>query len=255
MSDENPYSAPDSELVEQQDEDFEVHEPRSLPASDGTQWLVEGFNHFKQDAGTWIGMMVVGFIIMFVLNIIPLVNILAGFTTYVWMGGLMLGCKAQHDGQPLKIEHLFAGFTNSFLNLLGVGVVSTILMYLILFLTLSGQAVSMMAGTLNPEQIPDFRGFALGLAVAMALFIPIMMMVWFAPALIVINKVPMLTAMKMSFQGCLKNILPFLIYGILAFVMMIVASIPLGLGLLVAVPVLYASVFRSYMRIYIEKTL
>jgi uncharacterized membrane protein len=57
-------------------------------------------------------------------------------------------------------------------------------------------------------------------------------------------------AIKESFMGCLKNILPFLVYSIVLVVLGVVASIPLGLGWLVLGPTLVGSVYASYRDIY-----
>jgi uncharacterized membrane protein len=86
--------------------------------------------------------------------------------------------------------------------------------------------------------------------VALALSIPIYMALWFAPALVVLREMPPLEAIKASFLGCLKNILPFLVYSIVVMVLGIVAAIPLGLGWLVLGPTLIASVYVSYRDIY-----
>jgi uncharacterized membrane protein len=86
--------------------------------------------------------------------------------------------------------------------------------------------------------------------VALALSIPIYMALWFAPALVVLREMPPLEAIKASFLGCLKNILPFLVYSIVLMVLGIVAAIPLGLGWLVLGPTLIASVYISYRDIY-----
>jgi uncharacterized membrane protein len=56
--------------------------------------------------------------------------------------------------------------------------------------------------------------------------------------------------MKASFMGCLKNILPFLVYGVIMFGLAIVASIPLALGWLVLGPMTIASVYTAYRDIY-----
>jgi uncharacterized membrane protein len=56
--------------------------------------------------------------------------------------------------------------------------------------------------------------------------------------------------MKESFTGCLKNIVPFLVYGIVAMVLGILASIPMALGWLVLGPVLAASMYTAYRDIY-----
>jgi uncharacterized membrane protein len=58
--------------------------------------------------------------------------------------------------------------------------------------------------------------------------------------------------MKASFTGCLRNVVPFLVYGIVGFVLAIVATIPLGLGWLVLGPVFAASVYTGYRDIYLR---
>jgi uncharacterized membrane protein len=59
-------------------------------------------------------------------------------------------------------------------------------------------------------------------------------------------------AMKASFRGCMRNIVPFLVYGILMLLLSFVAMIPLGLGLMVWVPVAIASTYAAYRMIYTE---
>jgi uncharacterized membrane protein len=86
--------------------------------------------------------------------------------------------------------------------------------------------------------------------VALALSIPIYMALWFAPALVVLRGMAPVAALQESFFGCLKNILPFLVYSIVLMVLGIVASIPLGLGWLVLGPTLIASVYVSYRDVF-----
>jgi uncharacterized membrane protein len=88
----------------------------------------------------------------------------------------------------------------------------------------------------------------------MSLFmIPLIMLFWFAPALIVLHDdVGIIEAMKLSFLGCLKNMLPFLIYGIVGFILMMLATLPLALGWLVLGPVLFGTIYASYKDIFLE---
>ena len=46
--------------------------------------------------------------------------------------------------------------------------------------------------------------------------------------------------------------LPFLLYGVIGLVASAVASVPLGLGWLVLLPLLFLSVYTSYRDIYFE---
>jgi len=88
--------------------------------------------------------------------------------------------------------------------------------------------------------------------VMLLLLVPVAMMFWFAPVILVLNdEVGVLESMKLSFRGCLKNLLPFLLYGLLGFVLSIVASIPLMLGWLVLTPVVIASIYAAYKDIYL----
>ena len=68
--------------------------------------------------------------------------------------------------------------------------------------------------------------------------------------LIVLHEMPPVAALKASFYGCLRNWLPFLVYGVVLFVFCLVAAIPAGLGFLVLVPVIAASVYTAYRDIF-----
>jgi len=57
-------------------------------------------------------------------------------------------------------------------------------------------------------------------------------------------------AMKLSFAACLKNMLPFLLYGLIFMVLLIIAIIPVGLGLVIVVPMMMTSLYTSYTDIF-----
>ena len=76
------------------------------------------------------------------------------------------------------------------------------------------------------------------------------MALWFAPSLVVFNNLKPVEAMKVSFFGCLKNIVPFLLYGVVMMVLCVVAAIPVMLGYLVLGPVIIASIYTGYRDIF-----
>jgi len=90
----------------------------------------------------------------------------------------------------------------------------------------------------------------LAVLVMLALLLPVIMAIWFAPPLVAFHGRGAIEAMQESFLGCLKNIVPFLVYGVVFMVLGILASIPLGLGWLVLGPVLAASAYTSYKDIF-----
>ena len=90
------------------------------------------------------------------------------------------------------------------------------------------------------------------LLLATLLGIPLIMGYWFAPALVLFRGDEPFAAMKTSFTACMRNVPPFLVYGLLGILFAIVASIPFGLGWLVLLPVYAASMYASYKDIFGE---
>jgi uncharacterized membrane protein len=86
--------------------------------------------------------------------------------------------------------------------------------------------------------------------VAILLGIPLAMAMYFAPSLVALDQVPVLKAFSLSFFGCLRNILPFLVYGLVAMLMLILGTLPLLLGLLVVLPILTIAVYTAYRDIF-----
>jgi hypothetical protein len=71
------------------------------------------------------------------------------------------------------------------------------------------------------------------------------MALWLAPALVVQDGRSFLPALKLSLLSTLRHFLPCLLFSLLAFVLCIVAAIPLGLGLLAAMPTLACAAFLA----------
>lgn len=253
--DRDPFEPPRAELEDAQGGDF--HEPRSVPFSRGWGWLREGFSMVFASPLGWIGAIVVWTLLGLVLNLVPVINFLAAMLTSVFMGGLMLGAHEQRGGKAFTIGHLFAGFSRRLGPLFLVGV-----LYMVGFLAIAlgvGAGVgglmfaaaggSEVGGT-PPEALFFEPMVWLFMLLALALMIPLIMAYWFAPALVIIDDVSALSAMGMSFRACLKNILPFLLYGLIGMVLFILGAVPLFLGLLLVVPAIAASVYTSYSDIF-----
>ena len=76
------------------------------------------------------------------------------------------------------------------------------------------------------------------------------MAAWFASALVALDGMEPWQALKSSFFACLKNIIPFLVYGLVMLVLSIIATIPLGLGWLVLGPLTIASIYTAYRDVF-----
>ena len=94
--------------------------------------------------------------------------------------------------------------------------------------------------------------FLLALLIGLALLAPLLAALWFAPALVYFHDEPPLEALKISFFACMKNLLSFLVYGVLLLMLCVAAAIPFMLGFLVVGPLALISVYTSYRAIFTE---
>jgi uncharacterized membrane protein len=250
MSEQNPFIVPSTGNASG---NF-APEGRSVDAGRAIEWLKLGWGYFLKNPGVWIAVTVVMMVIAVVLSMIPIVGQLAlNFLMPVFAAGLLLGCKSLRDGGELRFDHLFAGFKQNTGNLIMVSVyylVGVIVVSLITFLVGGGAAftVAMMGNGIGAGVAVS--GFLFAMLIMLALMMPLAMAVWFAPALVVFRDVAPIPAMKASFGACLKNMLPFLVFGIIVMVLAFVASLPLMLGWLVLLPVLVGSHYSSYLDLF-----
>jgi len=229
---------------------------RGVPFENGWSWLAAAWSIFKRAAGVWIGMIVVLCLIFIVLGVVPVLGAIASLIAGpVFTGGLMLASRTTDQGGEPQFTQLFGGFKHRFGSLVGIGVLYLVGFAAILFIVMvvtGGSIFTVMNATTTEEILAAGAGLLLAALIFFALLMPLLMAVWFAPALVVFHDVGSVAAMQASFTGCLRNVMPFLLYGIVWFIASIIASIPLGLGWLVLGPVTAASIYTAYKDIYFE---
>jgi uncharacterized membrane protein len=253
----NPYATPKAAVADAatpQQGNF-VPRGRAVGAGRGWDWVVEGWNLFKRQPGMWIGLTVLALVIMVVLAVIPFVGSLAlAILGPAFAGGVMIGCRQVAEGGELEIGHLFAGFRDKFGALAAIGafnLVAQVVIVVVVGLIGGASVFAMFAGGGGEVRNPAAAmGLLLAVLVMLALMIPVWAAVWFAPALVALADRGTLDALKDSFFGCLKNILPMLLYGVVLTIASVVAAIPVGLGFLVLVPVVIGSLYASYRDIF-----
>lgn len=254
MSEENIFESPTADLNKESlsDSKFEYTGPKSVPAGSSMAWIGESFRLFSASPGQWILCMILLFVISLVLNMIPIVgSIVGGLLTYVWVGGIIMGCKDLDDGQNFSVDTLFKCFRYKLAPLVGLSVLLYIISIAISFVALGPAFMTMLSG--NEEAISGMdytQVFSYGLF-GFLLFIPLMMATWLATPLIVLEDKPVFEALKLSFVGSLKSLVACILYGIAIIALLILGAIPLLLGLLIVVPMLYGSCYAAYKDIFL----
>ena len=74
----------------------------------------------------------------------------------------------------------------------------------------------------------------------------------FTPMLIMVNNMSMLGALRLNLVACMKNFLPLLFFDVLAIILLVVGALPLGLGLLVMIPLLILAIYQAYSEIFVD---
>lgn len=235
-----------------------ISSPVAAPAGRGAAWLFEGFSMFQKDWLTWIGITVIFFVLTIVVSIIPFGSFLFNLVIFAFLGGLMLGCREIDKEGDFSVGHLFAGFSENFGQYVLLGVIYSvgvlvivILMLIMMFVMLGGFAfiTDLQSGQL--DNLVQYSVTILIVAlVAMLLYVPLIMAFWFTPALVALGNLDAIDAIKASFSGCLANVVPYLLYGVVAMLLSLLASIPFFLGWLILCPMLLASIYISYRDIY-----
>ncbi len=259
---DNPYAPPKSHVADTDatmpEGDF-IAEGRSVAAGNGWRWIADAWNFMGAQRWTFLGVCLLYWLMAIAVQFVPILGPIAvALLTPVISGGFMLGCEAVRRGERLEVGHLFAGFQRHLGKLVALGAVSFGLGILIALVVLAIVGVSFAGFFLGgAEPTPeDFAGMGmtilLAVLVALAISVPVYMLLWFAAPLIVLADFEIGAALKTSFSACLKNILPFLVWGVMVLVLAIPASIPILLGWLVLGPVVMVSVYTGYRDIFHE---
>ncbi len=228
---------------------------RRVEAGQGVAWISEAWTLFKQAPAIWVILLVLCLLATVVVSMVPVLGDLVMSLAFpIIIGGLLLAAHRQQQGQPVKIEALWSCFSAPHLTpLLVLGLIylaAGVVLGLIGGLLLATGLVGIMAGG------GDLSGASFGFGSMLAVLIMLIaicllsLATWFAPALIVFAGKAPLDAIKLSFAAGLANLGALAIYGLISLMIVMVAMIPFGLGLLIAVPLLTLSAYTSYRDVF-----
>ena len=263
MSDsENPYRTPSVAVLnlEKAPTDAAYAAPaRTVSAGHGSQWIGEGWRLFKDEPLMWFAAMLLFFGFSLVLGLIPVLGSLASMllAPSLSVGVLAFGRGHARQGKA-DIANMLVGFSGEkigplmIMALLYLSIVVVTVIVLVVFMAIALGGVAAL-GSLDSEE--GLKSAMLGtgglvLVLGFLAFMAVMMVVmaayWFAPGLIFYAGLNPVDAMKESFMACMRNWLPFLVYSLLATVLLVAAFIPFGLGLLVFFPVMMATMYPGF---------
>jgi uncharacterized membrane protein len=194
-------------------------------------------------------------VILLAISIVPFFGQIAAHLLVPLFGaGMVQICRHLSEEKQPEISDLFVGFRHNAGQLVMIGVFFAAGIFGIAFLAFLLVSGGVLGGVVT-GRVAGF-GVALGgvmLAglIVMVLSVPVIMATWFAPALVFFHNMKPADAMRASFDAGAKNWLAMIIFGIFLVVALFFAMLPLGLGLLLLLPVFSGAVYASYRDIFV----
>lgn len=231
--------------------------PRKLPARQGLQWVNEGWRLYRRNPLILSAAFALLFGAVAVVSWIPVIGgVLSELISPLMVAGFMAAFRILDRKETLQWPHFLAGIQGPWLPLMVVGAVQMLGMLIITQIMLrmgfDGQAVMTAAQKSDAVALKAALNQSMPAVITGALLIiPLIMATWFAPALILFGNARPGQALIISLRAVVKNILPIIVNGLaLGLVLFIAALIPLLLGFLVAMPVVFGSLYAAYQGIF-----
>ncbi|MCG7866592.1 MAG: hypothetical protein B6D70_06520 [gamma proteobacterium symbiont of Stewartia floridana] len=268
---DDPYTPPEADLEEPGEGGLVG--PRSVSVGRGFSWVVEGWGFFKESPIAWMIALVLWGVVNVLLAMVPFVGAIAvTLLAPTLVAGFMVGCREQEEGESFSPSHLFAGFSHNAGQTILVGLFYMIISGAIVITMMVSVFGSLESVFPQVGELQAAAGMAVttpmiaSFAVGMLAFLLLLMAYLFAPALAALDDLSAWQAMKMSFMGCLKNLLPLTLYSIFALLLfllnglfmllspvsVVLAGALFGLGLLILFPVQIGAIYSAYTDIYYD---
>ena len=241
---------------------WDLQDPVSTRVGAGAEWIGEGMTLFREQPLAWVLVFVMQVAIQAGATFVPIVGQFVYLLNPVFLGGIYMGLLAHERGDPFHPGCLFLGFQNKLGQLLVVGLLGMLAVLAIALLVGSVLFGSLLmeaffGSTPFQQQVAQFLAgegllqIMMTLLFGALLYIPVYFALAFAAPIIALHDVGIAEALRLSFMGCVRNIGPMALWGFLMFLIGVAATIPCGLGWLVAGPLMICSGFAMYKEIFV----
>ena len=238
------------------------------PWGRGWQWIREGAQMFAAAPGMWIALVLLQLLIGFAASMLPDVPgavgvsiglLVSAVSTVVGIfieAGLLLACDGQRRGQPPQVATLFAAFGHATArNLFGLALIQVVAWGMIAAVAAGSMAIVLgvsvaltLVGAI--ELFQAILGSLEALAVICLLLLPLSLLLvmasWMALPLVLLRGVAPVQAMVASFKINFRNVRALTVYGLGMAALVLVAILPLLLGMLVWLPVATTSRYAAF---------
>ena len=207
-------------------------QPNIAAIFEGRDWLLHGYNIFKKQPLVWIMTLLAYWTAMFLFGLIPIVGLIVSLIISPGIAfGFICLAKAVDQNHVVAPRIIISGFIGSKkfdLILLGLYYCGSLFLIFILITLLNDKSVIDLVN--NPDlqiksEAQSENVFNIKIMTVLILYIPIQMIFWFAPQLVVWGNLNSIKAMFYSFFAVLLNWKSFLTYLLTWTVILLTISI------------------------------
>lgn len=223
--------------------------------AEGLRWIGAGFGLIWRRPMLWLLLTMLLFAVALLAAMLPSVgNLLLYVLSPGILAGLLLVCHQLASDAPPALDVVSDTLRRSAADLLTLGVAYMAIQLGLLFLLATAspevmQALSPDKAALPVAPAPSSDALPV-LLLVLTLSVPATMLMWFSPALVVFRGMGTWPAMRYSLAACLYHWRACLANGIAVFVLLLLASLPAMLGLVIWVPVMIGTLYAAYVAVF-----
>lgn len=239
----------------------------SHDARRGAHWLHAAYAMLSAHRMAWLSLLFLYYLVVGIVDLIPLIGQFGlPLLKPVFAVGFLAAAWNQERGGKPELKQLFQGFRSNLWALLPLGAFMLIgisVAVLATSLVDGGKLVSVLSGKLKLDETLLGTGeLQAGMLFAALLALPVIMALWFAPALVVFQDCNAVEALAVSLRAALVNWKPIAVYGLLVFAFggvlpgiataLVSAVVPASYALVVVVALLLPYVFLFVATLHIS---
>lgn len=193
-----------------------------LPARRGAEWLRSAYRLLARARLPWLLLLLLYYLVLGLVDVVPLLGqVAAPLLKPILSVGFLAAAWSQERGGTPELKHLFVGFRANLWALLPLGLVFVAGITLAIFGTAlvdDGKLLDVLSGKSKIDDALLSDGdVQLAMLFAAACALPVILALWFAPALVVFQDCTAWQALGTSLTAALANWRPLLLYGLLVF--------------------------------------
>jgi len=223
-----------------------AHAPRAVPTGRVFAWYEEAMRLFKRAPVIWCVLGLITVAAELALNFVPGIGVaLAKVIVPVIECGMLLGVVAVDRGEPLQVRVAVGVFAARPAALAAIVVSALLIFGVEAWTAYSVAGVNLLD---NGDGEPSLTATALASVFAAGTLVSLPVM--FVPFAVLFEGASFTRAFATSARGFALNILPLLVFGALALVLVLIGLLSFGFGLIAIFPLLSAASYAAWKDIY-----